>query len=135
MKKCCNLKLNHLNHYHLFSKSSNITHWAFEEFSLLIHVYIANNNKPHKTFLTYLCATCTVKVRPFLRRGKLLLCSNSCSVAAHEEQLPADMSHHADKLDQLQSHGDHHGLAEVVDRPDHLVVASEQVLHQFALIL
>lgn len=45
------------------------------------------------------------------------------------------MSHHTDELDQLQSHGDHHGLAEVVDRSDHLVVASEQVLHQFALVL
>lgn len=45
------------------------------------------------------------------------------------------MSHHADELDQLQSHGDHHGLTEVVDRADHLVVASEQVLHQFALVL
>lgn len=45
------------------------------------------------------------------------------------------MSHHTDELDQLQSHGDHHSLAEVVDRSDHLVVAGEQVLHQSALVL
>lgn len=55
--------------------------------------------------------------------------------STHEVQPLSDMSHHADELDQLQSHGDHHSLAEVVDRSDHLVVAGEQVLHQFALIL
>lgn len=51
------------------------------------------------------------------------------------QQLLADVSHHADELDQLQSHGDHHSLAEVVDRSDHLVVAGEQVHHQSALVL
>lgn len=76
-----------------------------------------------------------VTVRPLLQQGKLLFCSNSCPVGANEEQLLAEMSHHADELDQLQSHGDHHGLTEVVDRPDYLVVASEKVLHKFALIL
>lgn len=45
------------------------------------------------------------------------------------------VSYHTDELYELQSDGDLHGLAEVVDRSDHLVVAGEQGVHQAALIV
>lgn len=44
------------------------------------------------------------------------------------------MPHHADELDELQAHSHHHRVLEVVDGPDHLVVAREQVLEQFGFI-
>lgn len=43
--------------------------------------------------------------------------------------------YHADELDELQPHGDDDGVPMVLHGPHHLVVVTEQVLHQAGLIL
>lgn len=43
--------------------------------------------------------------------------------------------HHTDELDELKADGDDHRVLEVSHRTDHLVVASEELLHQVGLIL
>lgn len=42
--------------------------------------------------------------------------------------------HHADELDELKADCDDHRVLEVGHRTDHLVVASEELLHQAGLI-
>lgn len=42
--------------------------------------------------------------------------------------------HHTNELDELQAYGHHHRISEVIDRPDHLVIAGEQGFNQTCLI-
>lgn len=54
------------------------------------------------------------------------------STAPSEERRKS--GYHTDELDELQADGHLYSLVEMVDRPDHLVIACKQILHQSGLI-